>query len=207
MRGLTRDTLRALHYTLKTPPAIEPVDLALAKVQCRIEPDVVDEDGVLSAYIAAARAWVEAYTGRGLMTQTWQVSLYDFPSRVWLPYAAPLASVVAVRYYDTANTLQTLSSSVYTTAAFSEPACLTLVDGQTWPSVYVRDDAVQIEYTVGVSDVANVPPALVQAVQMLVGHWYVNREDVVTGTISTQIPMAAEALCAHHRLRVREPQW
>ena len=35
-----------MNYTLKTPPTIEPVDLALAKVQCRIEPDVVDEDGV-----------------------------------------------------------------------------------------------------------------------------------------------------------------
>ncbi len=196
-----------MNYTLKTAPTIEPVDLALAKVQCRIEPDVVDEDGVLAAYIAAARSWVETYTGRPFMTQTWQVSLRDFPTRVWLPFAAPLASVTHVKYYDTANALQTLSSSVYTTAAFSEPACLTLVDGQTWPSTFYRDDAVQIEYVVGVSDVASVPPALVQAVQMLVGHWYANREEVVTGTISTQIPMAAQALCAPHRLFVRGPQW
>ncbi len=197
-----------MNYTLKTAPTVEPVDLALAKVQCRIEPDVVDEDGVLAAYIAAARSWVEDYTGRPLMTQTWQMSLPDFPTRVWLPYAAPLASITHVKYYDTTNTLTTLSSSVYTTAAFSEPACLTLVDGQVWPSVYVRDDAVQIEYVVGVSDVASVPPKLVQAVQMLVGHWYANREAVsVNGANAMEIPFAAEALCAHHRLRVKEPQW
>jgi uncharacterized phiE125 gp8 family phage protein len=196
-----------MNYTLKTAPTIEPVDLALAKVQCRIEPDVVDEDGVLAAYIAAARSWVEDYTGRPLMTQTWQMSLPDFPTRVWLPYAAPLASITHVKYYDTTNTLTTLSSSVYTTAAFSEPACLTLVDGQVWPSVYVRDDAVQIEYVVGVSDVASVPPALVQAVQMLVGHWYANRENSVVGTIAADVPFAAEALCAPHRLFVRGPQW
>lgn len=196
-----------MNWTRKTAPTLAPVDLATVKQQCRVVETVSDEDAVLAAYTSAAVAWVETYTGRPLMTQTWQASLPDFPERVWLPYAAPLASVTHVKYYDTSNALTTLSSSVYTVPAFSEPAELTLADAQVWPSVYTRDDAVQIEYIVGVSDPVSVPPALVQAVLLLVGHWYANRENVIVGTIAMEIPFAAEALCAPWRLWTRGPQW
>lgn len=33
-----------------------------------------------------------------------------------------------------------------------------------------------------------------QAILLLVGHWYANREDVVTGTIASQLPMGVHAL-------------
>lgn len=196
-----------MNYTRKTAPTVYPIDLSLAKEQVRIDPDLTDQDGVLSAYIGAATEWVEEYTGRSLMTQTWQMALCDFPSRVWLPRSVPLASVTHVKYYDTANALTTLSASVYTLPSFAEPACLTLVDGQVWPSVYQRDDAVQIEYITGASDPNDVPLPLRQAIQLLVGHWYANREDVITGTIANQIPMAAESLCAPYRRFVRRPEW
>lgn len=34
---------------------------------------------------------------------------------------------------------------------------------------------------------------------LLVGHWYANRETVVTGTIATALPMATESLWRPHR--------
>lgn len=37
-------------------------------------------------------------------------------------------------------------------------------------------------------------PDVEQAVLLLVGHWYANREAVVTGTISTVVPLAVERL-------------
>lgn len=37
-------------------------------------------------------------------------------------------------------------------------------------------------------------PDVEQAVLLLVGHWYANREAVVTGTISTAIPLAVDRL-------------
>ncbi len=39
-----------------------------------------------------------------------------------------------------------------------------------------------------------VPKRMAQAMLMLVAHWFANREAVVTGTITTQVPLAVEAL-------------
>lgn len=39
-----------------------------------------------------------------------------------------------------------------------------------------------------------VPARLIQATLMLVAHWFANREAVVTGTITTQVPLAVESL-------------
>lgn len=215
-----------MNVTRKVEPSLPVVDLADLKVQCRIEPDVVDEDGVLAAYERAAVQWVEQHTGRSLMSQTWQLSRREFwprlryydthPSvslhrsitRLWLPYAAPLQSVTFVKYYDTTNTLQTLSSSVYSVPAFTEPACVVLVDGQSWPSLFPRDDAVQIEYVTGATDPSAVPPSLRQAVQLLAGHWYMNREAIsVSGANAIEIPMTVTDLCSHFRLFDRNTDW
>lgn len=196
-----------MNYTRKTAPTIPVVDLAVLKEHVRIDADLTDQDAVLSAYHDAAVSWIEEYTGRSLLTQTWQLSLCDFPERFELPRAAPLVSVTHVKYYNTANTLTTLSSSVYTSPAFAEPAVLGLAYAQVWPSVYERDDAVQIEYVTGATSATDVPAPLRQAVQLLVGHWYANRESVIVGTSAMETPMAVESLCAPYRLFVRHPEW
>jgi len=196
-----------LNHTRKTDPTVQPITLSLAKQQCRIENGVTDEDDLLSEYIQSAVRWVEEYTERSLMTQTHQVSLCEFPARLWLPRAAPLASVTFVKYYDASNVLTTVASTVYTVPAFSEPAVLTLAYAQTWPVVYAREDAVQIEYITGTSDAAAVPADLRAAILLLVGHAYMNREPIVVGTIATPLQFSIASLCAPHRISQRRPSW
>jgi uncharacterized phiE125 gp8 family phage protein len=196
-----------VNWSLKTAATDRVADLATLKRQCRIADGVDDEDALLDVYAGAAERWVESYTGRALRTQTWQASVEAFPRRLWLPRAAPLQAVSFVKYYDTSNVLQTLSASVYTVPAFGEPAWLELAYGQVWPSVYDRADAVRVEYDCGWADAAAVPPSLVQAVLLLVGHYYENRENSISGTITGSIEMAAEALCAPHRVWWRQPEW
>jgi hypothetical protein len=41
--------------------------------------------------------------------------------------------------------------------------------------------------------------AIQQGILLLVGHWYVNREDVVIGTIATALPKATEFLWRPYR--------
>lgn len=188
-------------YTRKTAPVLPVVDLAVLKEHVRIDPDTNDDDTALGIYHDAAVQWVEEYTGRSLATQTWQLSLCGFPERLWLPRAVPLASVTFVKYYDTANALQTLSSSIYSVPSFSEPAYLTRVYAQTWPSVYSRDDAVQIEYITGATSAALIPLPLRQAVQLLAGHFYADREG------GAEFPEIVKSLCAPFRQSLLHPQW
>lgn len=196
-----------MNYTRKTAPVLPVVDLSVLKEHVRIDADLTDQDAVLAAYHDAAVSWVEEYTGRSLMTQTWQIACEEFAEKLWLPRAAPLQSVTFVKYYNTANTLTTLSSSIYTVPAFAEPAVIRLADTQVWPDVYDREDAVQVEYVTGATTASDVPAPLRHAVQLLVGHWYANRESVIVGTSAMETPMAVESLCAPYRLFVRRPEW
>ena len=196
-----------MNWTVATPATKDPVDLETAKQHCRVEDEVSLDDALIGVYLKAATRWVEEYTGRDLMAKTRRVSVPGFPRRLYLPNGAPNAAIVSVKYYDTANVQQTLSSSVYTLVQFSEPGCLMRVDGQTWPSTYTRDDAVIVEYTTGVSAPTSVPHDLVSAVLLLLGHYYANREGVQTGTIAVEIPLAVKDLCAPHRLFLRTPEW
>lgn len=184
------------------------VDLDVLKKQCRVDPEITDEDDLIDGYHDSAVEWIEDYTGRSLTTQTREGSQCAFAYRWWLEGAVPLQSVTFIKYYDASNVLQTLSASVYSVPAFTEPAYVRLAYGQTWPVTYDRDDAVQIEYVTGATSAEAVPAPLRQAVQLLVGHQFANREAVVVGTIASELPLAVTSLCAPYRLdKLRRPDW
>lgn len=191
-----------LHFTRKTAPTTWPVTIDDIKLQARISH--TSEDALIDTFIRAAADWIEAYTQRSLSTQTWQASMADFVDALWLPRAAPLTSVTFVKYYDTSNVLQTLSSSYYTVPSFVEPAQIRLAYDYTWPSVYDRADAVRVEYITGYAD-GECPEPLRQALAMLAAHWFEHREAVLVGTISKPVEFAVEALCAPYRLWWQEP--
>jgi hypothetical protein len=48
-------------------------------------------------------------------------------------------------------------------------------------------------------------PAVTAAILIMAGHLYANRETVVTGTISTELPMSVQFLLAPHRVWAPEP--
>lgn len=110
---------------LITPPAIEPITLAEAKLQCGFGPlddwDHAKQDQLstqLRAFIAAARRECENYTRRAFITQTWQLQLDNFPGihllynrdgfpSILLP-KPPFQSIGFFRYVDVSGVLQTL---------------------------------------------------------------------------------------------------
>ena len=179
-------------------PTLTVVTVDDAKSHCRISHD--HEDALLHTLIRAATSWVERYTVRALMTQSYRIVSETWPASLELPYACPLQSITSVKYYDASNVQQTLASSEYLTITSLLPGRLEWSATVTYPSTYLRPDAVEVIYVAGYTDAANVPPPLVQAVLMLVGHWHANREAAIVSAISKEVEFSVQALCQPYRL-------
>src|ERR1700740_221680 len=67
-----------MRYGLKqtAAPAVEPVDLATAKLHCIA---LVTADALIERAIAAARQFAENKTRRAFITQSWTLYLDEFP--------------------------------------------------------------------------------------------------------------------------------
>lgn len=183
--------------TRTVAPTAEPVSLAEAKNHLRVDTDLTADDSLIGVLIQAARERVESWLGQALITQTWQLTLDAFP--VWeleLP-RPPLIAVSSVQYVDGNGTTQTLSSTLYRVDSASRPARIEPAYGQIWPSTRDVSNAAIVTYTAGYGAAGSaVPAAIRQAMLLAIGHWYRNREEVVTGTIATKLPETVEVLLA-----------
>lgn len=84
---------------LLTGPSIEPITLAEAKAFLRVEHN--DDDAMIKALIAGARAQIEWHTRRIMNTQTWRPVRDAWPAsgQINLP-SLPLRSLIAVRIHN-----------------------------------------------------------------------------------------------------------
>lgn len=173
------------------PIATGPVSLAEAKLHLRVTHTT--EDGHIEDLLAAATEWCEERSGMSFMTRTYELQLAEFPANGIIEL--PMGPVVStqVEYYDEDRTNQNLAVGWYDDL-YSRPPRIYLREGYAWPTTGTFHDAVRIVYDAGVADPALVPARAKQAIKLLVGHWYANREEFVTGTISSRIETAAEAL-------------
>jgi uncharacterized phiE125 gp8 family phage protein len=187
--------------TIYSQPAIEPVSLETAKDHLRVTHN--DEDDYISLLITAARKHVEDFTGRALITQTWDQWFDRFPygGDAESVVKSPIQSVTSVTYVDINGATQTLSTSVYVVDTDSNPALFYLAYNQTWPTFREQRKAIKIRFVAGYGDTeASVPAPITQAVMHLVAHMYENREPVSVGNTVTQIPFSVEALLTPYRV-------
>jgi uncharacterized phiE125 gp8 family phage protein len=132
-------------------PASEPLSLAEAKKQLEIPEADATHDSHVTRIISAARQQWERDTQRSTVSRTYVENLSDWPTVDWRFYHQPIVSVTSVKYYDTANSQQTLSSSVYSLDAPNRR--LVLAVDQDWPLHETRWDAIEITYVAGQSSV------------------------------------------------------
>jgi len=157
------------------------------------------EDDTITDLITTAREWCEGEQGRAYITQTWDLYLDEFFDDVLKVPLPPLQSAT-ITYYDSANAIQTLSTSYYVVDIASEPGRICRAYGYTWPTTYDRPGAVIVRFVAGYgATAATVPRRVKQAMRLLIGHWFLNREAVLTGSISKEIELAVKSLLGQEK--------
>lgn len=197
------DRLLAGDVTVYAAAGGEPVSRSAALLHLRVDHD--DDDPLIEALIAAARQHVENVTWRALVTQTLELTLDAWPSgdRIELP-RPPLQSVTSVKYIDSAGVEATFAASNYHVVTRGEPGRIVLAYGASWPSVTLRTaGAITVRYVAGYGLATAVPEMLKQAILLLVGHWYENREATViaAGTVATELPLAVASILEQYKVR------
>ena len=187
---------------LITAPATEPVTSTEAKSHLRV--DTTADDTLIGTLITAARQHVEAHLRRALITQTWELVTDAFPVgdvlRLPLP---PLVSVTSIKYTDEDGAESTLSSGLYVVDTDSTKGRVVLKNGETWPSVTLAAaNGVRVRYVAGYGEASAVPRPIRQAILLLIGTMYENRESVLVaqGVTVAQLPFGVDALLMPYRI-------
>lgn len=187
---------------LITAAAAEPVTATEVKATTGL----VTADGmdtVIANRIIEARQWVEEYLQRALISQTWELALDEFDEdEIELPMP-PTASVTSIKYQDTDNAEQTLSTAYYTLNDYvrAAPAVVVLNHDYAWPSTYVVVNAVKVRYVAGYGASGSyVPGPIKEAIMLIVGHWMRFQPAIEAGISITRIPLAALDLLAPYRV-------
>ena len=179
------------------PPAEEPVTLAEAKAQCRV--DGSEDDAFITALIHSAREMAEAQTGRALINQTLELVLDAFPAAFVLR-RPPIVSVVSVKFLDAEGIEQTLDPADTLLDKDSEPGYLVPAYGKAWPVSYPVPNAVRVRYVAGYGTPADVPQSIKQWMLLMIGTAYAHRETVLSGQITTLGREFWDALLDPYRL-------
>ncbi|UUP19510.1 head-tail connector protein [Nitratireductor thuwali] len=178
-------------------PNGSPITVADLKARLRIDHD--DDDVLLASMLKGAVNRIDGPSGIGyaLMEQTWRKSMDCFPYCILLP-GAPIKSITSISYVDVDGASQTVDPADYRADFDSEPVRIEPAYRKAWPSTRHVIGAVKVEYVLGETDAADVPPDLIDAVCLLVGHRYEFREAIAEGSIS-EIPLGFKAITDEYR--------
>lgn len=182
----------------------ENVTLAQAKAHLRIDTSFTADDTYITTLISVATSACENYLGY-MLARNSAVNFYldKFPSGsvitlngVWQ------AGTVVITYYDEDDAQQTWGASNYFVDDDSQPSRIFLSDSSTYPDTSDNvPSGIKIAMTnAGPADVDEIPKAIHQATLLVIGRYYELRQDVVTGTIATEIPKMTEHLLNPYRI-------
>lgn len=174
----------------------------VANASCEFSVDLIYsdnsnvEDTMLSALITVAREYCETITRRALATQTLELILDDFPSDyIELP-KSPVQSITSIKYKDSTGTETTWTD--YVSDVDKLPALIMPEYGDSFPSFTpYPSGAVRIRYVAG--HTTDIPKSIKQAMLLLIGHLYENREDTVAKKLEN-IPLGIQSLLSTYRI-------
>jgi uncharacterized phiE125 gp8 family phage protein len=162
------------------------VTLTQAKAQLRVTHS--GEDTYITDLIARAKAWVERYTAKNIAAAEVVDTFTEFGDYLLLS-RGPFVSLTSLGYV-----LDGTPETIATDAVFVQDGKI-YAPGAGWPS-YDTYSNITATYQAGYT---TTPPELDQAMLLLIGHWFENREGVVVGATNETLEYAIEALAGPFR--------
>jgi len=191
---------------LDTAAPVEPITLDEAKAWLRVTiadaDDILShlEDDVIARLISAARTSCETRTHRPIVAHVCDVFFDRLPPGGWitLPFA-PVTAVTSVTITDVTGVPTVVDPTTYLVDLASEPPRLGLPTFGLWQPVAMRAfQAVAIRLTLGYT---HPPEDLLQAMRLLLGHYYENRVAVQPGVRNDAVmPLGVAELLAPYEL-------
>lgn len=151
--------------------------ITLSEAKDHLEIDHTDRDTYITSLVAAASSMLDGYdgmVGKAIGDQRVTVSFREPSDVSHIDLAVyPVKSIVSVTYYDTSNVEQSLNVFDFKLVSDEDYAYIEVNDNVTMPAAYDRADAYTFELQCGFSET---PEPIKQAVKLIVGHWFNNRE-------------------------------
>lgn len=135
--------------------------ISLSELKDHLRETSSANDSILYQLIKEATDYIEGYTWRKIVTQSWKYYIDYFTDCIEIPFGQLQSATI--QYYDADNALQTLSTSVYDVDTYSDPGFIRIKDGQSWPTIYSKANAVIISFTCGY---ASIPESIKTAVKL-----------------------------------------
>lgn len=165
-----------------TKPAKEPV--SVEEVFADRRETITAEFNLIKRLIVAAREECENICRRIIAPRQFEIVLDNFAGDIAL--VPPAASVTHVKYYDSANVLQTVDSGDYN--LFGANGLTPRIAARTgWPTARDLPDSVIVTVTLGYVD-GTCPEAIRSWIITRVGTMFEFREQLVSGTIIAELP-------------------
>ncbi len=197
--------LTALEAGLDASAWMEPLTLAAALMQARVEDDAGDAAHIAAFFIPGARQQAEAKTGSAIRPAKYRQTLDAFPwsgrDRNGFAPGAPYSrssvcrsiktahglvqSIDSISYIDSTGAVQTLDPVAYSLVKTDDANTeIALTFGGTWPQVAAVAGAVTVDYTAGIApaEFSDRFPGVMQWLLLAVTWSYENRQLMSTGT-------------------------
>lgn len=137
-------------------------------------PDGTDDE-LIENMITAAREYCEGITGRAIMGRDMTAFPDSLSGRLFLP-KPPIKKIDSITAYDKAGNAHAITEYAFD----AKSGEVFIVDA---PRIDAREiNPYVIKYSAGYDQI---PGLMRQAMLLMIGHWYINRESVVVGSNAT----------------------
>lgn len=160
------------------------------------------DDATIQRYVKAATQHIEKIYGVAMITQTKELVMDEWPEYSVDLVDFPVSSVTSITLALETGEQIIWASTNYSVGLNSQPVRIVPNKFVVWPfaSSLRPVEAIAVRYVAGFGTAASsVPEPIRQAVALLAGHWYINREDVGATRMSGPIQHGVHHLMSQWR--------